>query len=62
MDKDKAKAHMVFSVILEEPYDAKDILYATMATDHVEVNDASIYINVDDMHFTKGDTIDVVTF
>ena len=53
-DKDKEKANVVSSVIIKEPLDAKDILYATMATDHVEVNDVSIYIHAHDIHITKS--------
>ena len=41
-DKDKEKANVVSSVIIKEPLDAKDILCATIATDHAKVNGASI--------------------
>ena len=35
-DKDKEKANVASSVIIEETSDAKDILCTTMAADHVE--------------------------
>ena len=40
-NKHKEKANVISSVIIEEPSNVKDILCATMAADHVEVNDAS---------------------
>ena len=43
-DKDKEKTNVSFSVIVEKPSDAKDIVCATMATDHAEVKGASIFI------------------
>ena len=46
---------MSFSVIIEKPSDAKDIVCATMAIDHAEVNDASVYIHAHDMKITKSD-------
>ena len=44
----------------EEPLDAEDILCATMATDHPEVNGASVFIHAQDMQITKSDLIDAL--
>ena len=54
-DNDKEKTNVSFSVIIEKPSDAKDIVCATMAIDHAEVNDASVYIHAHDMKITKSD-------
>ena len=42
----------------EEPLDAEDILCVTMATDHREVNGASVFIHAQDMQITKSELID----
>ena len=44
----------------EEPLDAEDILCVTMATDHPEVNGASVFIHAQDMQITKTDLIDTL--
>ena len=38
----------------EEPLDAEDILCATMASYHPEVNGASVFIHAQDMQITKS--------
>ena len=48
---------MVSNVIIEETSDAKDILCATMGTDHAKVNGASVFIHAQDMQITKSDII-----
>ena len=46
---------MASNVIIEEPLDAEDILCAAMATMHVEVNGAFVFIHAHDMQITESD-------
>ena len=57
-EKDKEKANVASSFIIEEPSYVEDILCTTMAADHDEVNDASSFIHAHDMQITKSDIID----
>ncbi|KAH7302046.1 hypothetical protein KP509_23G053800 [Ceratopteris richardii] len=59
-DKDKEKANVASSVIIEELSDAEDILCATMEAEHAEVIDPSINIHAQDMQITKRDLIDAL--
>ena len=60
-DKDREKAKVASSVIIEKPSNEEDILCATMTTNYVEVNEnASVYIIIGYMHITKRDLIDAL--
>ena len=51
---------MASNVIIEETSDAEDILCATMAANHAEVNDGYVFIHAQHMQITKSDIIDAL--
>ncbi len=58
--KDKEKANVASSVVIEELSDVEDILCATLSDDEAYDIDASLNVHSQDMQITKSDLIDAL--
>ena len=58
--KDKEKANVASSVVIEELLDVEDILCVTLSVDDAHELDASLNVHTQDMQITKSDLIDAL--